>query len=72
MSDQENPIVTSLEQALADARSGRLTAYAFAGIGNNEHVTCYYYPDDMEGQDQSLIAAVGVVAGELMAEAAAK
>lgn len=54
-------LIEALEQALADARSGRLSAFAFAGIGHGEHVLSYSF-DDLKPDDWFyLIGAVDKV-----------
>jgi hypothetical protein len=65
MSDDRACMIHALENALADARSGRLTAFAMAGLGQGEHVISYSFDDhdaqvwaSMVGATQQLLSEV--------------
>ena len=58
-------MIGALEQALVDAKSGRLTAFAFAGTGDGEHVVAYSYDDEGENDWYWLLGAVDKVRAEL-------
>tara|TARA_R110000782_G_scaffold167129_9_gene259336 strand:- start:74948 stop:75184 length:237 start_codon:yes stop_codon:yes gene_type:complete len=38
-------MIAALERALEDARSGRLVAFTFAGLGRNETVTAFAFDE---------------------------
>lgn len=67
MNDQQASMIAALEQALVDARSGRLTAFAFAGTGNGEHVIAYSYDDACDNAWFWLLGAVDKARAELRA-----
>ena len=58
MSEHQASMIAALEQALVDAKSGRLTAFAFAGTGNGEHVTACSYDDADDYEWFKLLGAV--------------
>lgn len=65
MTDQQASMIAALEQALVDAKSGRLTAFAFAGTGNGEHVLAYSYDEACDNAWYWLLGAVDEVRAEL-------
>jgi hypothetical protein len=58
VSDNQQIMIEALEQALVDARSGRLEAFGFAGIGHGNHVLCFAYDENRDGQQGLLMAGV--------------
>ena len=67
MTEQQASMIAALEQALVDAKSGRLTAFAFAGTGNGEHVIAYSYDDASDDEWFKLLGAVDKARAELRA-----
>jgi hypothetical protein len=71
MSSHQETLVEALEEALKDAKSGRLIAFAFAGVGHDEHVLAYSFDDNDADAWWHLIGAVDKVRGKLVLPAGA-
>ncbi|MGE4324191.1 MAG: DNA translocase FtsK [Sphingobium sp.] len=51
-------MIDALEKALADARSGRLEAFAFAGIGHGDDVLSFSFDDDRPDDQVKLLTTI--------------
>lgn len=67
MNSNQKSMIIALEKALEDARSGRLIAFAFCGVGRNEHAICYAFDDEKPGEQMFLLGAIEKAQGEVRA-----
>ena len=58
MTEHQACMIEALEAALADAKSGRLAAFAFAGVGHGEHVISYAFDEDDGAEHMFLLGAI--------------
>lgn len=70
MNSNQKTMIIALEKALEDARSGRLVAFAFCGVGRNEHAICYAFDDEKPDDWFYLIGAVDKLRCEIIGPAA--
>jgi len=68
MSNHQSCMIEALEKALSDARSGRLIAFAFVGVGQGEHAIAYAFDDDKPGEQMFLLGAMQKAEGEVAAK----
>lgn len=58
MTDYQQTMIEALERALADAHSGRLEAFAFAGIGHGDHAISFALETEKPGERTELLRAL--------------
>lgn len=68
MTDHQQDIIDALEKALADARTGRLEAFAFAGTGHGDHAIAFAFNGKKPGERSRLLNALAK-AGEMVGRA---
>jgi len=67
MTDHQATMVDALQRALMDAQSGRLTAFAFVGVGKAEHAIAYAFDDEKPGEQMFLLGAIEKAEAEVRA-----
>jgi hypothetical protein len=58
VTDYQQTMIEALERALADARSGRLEAFAFAGTGHGDHALAFALETERPGERLKLLGAL--------------
>ncbi len=66
MTDHQQTMIEALEKALIDARSGRLEAFAFAGIGHGDHCLAFALDTEKPGEREKLFGALAKVSDLVM------
>ncbi len=70
MTEHQAIMIHALEKALVDARSGRLSAFAFMGVGRGEHAIAYAFDDAKPDEQLFLLGAIDKAESQIRADAA--
>lgn len=66
MAEPRTEVIEMMERGLEDARSGRLQAAAFIGLGDDEHVLCFSFDDDHPEMEVRLLNGCNALAFEII------